>query len=206
MPPIPSIPSYALPGVEDLPASAASWKVDPERAVLLIHDMQRYFLEPFEDSQRTTLIGNCARLKDQSEARGVPVLYTAQPGRMASHDRGLLMDMWGPGMSTDPYDREIVPELAPPDSANVLTKWRYSAFYRSDLLERMRALKRDQLVVCGIYAHVGVLVTAIDAFTHDIETFLVADAVGDFSREFHDQATRYAATRCAVVLPHSEVF
>ena len=67
----------------------------------------------------------------------------------------------------------------------MLTKWRYSAFYRSDLLERMRAAGRDQLILCGVYAHVGVLTTALEAFSHDIQPFLVADALGDFTEADH---------------------
>ena len=43
---IPSIPSYALPESSDLPGNIARWVVDPRRAVLLIHDMQHFFLRP----------------------------------------------------------------------------------------------------------------------------------------------------------------
>lgn len=132
--------------------------------------------------------------------------YTAQPGRMTDEQRGLLKDFWGPGMRTDPADREVVPELAPTEEDWVLTKWRYSAFFRSDLLDRMRAAGRDQLVLCGVYAHVGVLATALEAFTNDIQTFLAADALGDFSEAHHRLALDYAAQRCAVVLPSTEVF
>lgn len=88
----------------------------------------------------------------------------------------------------------------------MLTKWRYSAFFRSDLLARMRDQGRDQLIVCGVYGHVGVLATALDAFTNDIESFLVADAVGDFSAAYHRLALDYAAARCSVVTSTEEVF
>jgi isochorismate hydrolase len=41
--------------------------------------------------------------------------------------------------------------------------------------------------------------TAIEAFTNDIQLFLVADAVTDFSEQYHRLALDYAAQRCAVV-------
>jgi isochorismate hydrolase len=57
-----------------------------------------------------------------------------------------------------------------------------------------------------VYAHVGVLATALEAFTNDIQPFLVADALGDFSEAEQLQALRYAARRCGVVLGTAGVF
>ncbi|MEV1085479.1 isochorismatase family protein [Streptomyces sp. NPDC050211] len=203
---LPPIVSYPLPTAESLPENLAQWAPRPERAVLLVHDMQRYFLNALPNPLRTELVHNAAMLRGRCAALGVPVAYTAQPGRMTDEQRGLLKDFWGPGMRTDPADREVTPELAPAEGDWTFTKWRYSAFFRSDLLERMRASGRDQLVLCGVYAHVGVLATALEAFTNDIQTFLVADAVGDFSENHHRLALDYAAQRCAMVVPSTEVF
>ncbi|MFE5326376.1 isochorismatase family protein [Embleya sp. NPDC056575] len=199
MPGIPDIAPYPLPGESDLPANTARWTVDPDRAVLLVHDMQRYFVRPFAAAQRRELIDNIVLLRERCAHLGMPVAFTAQPGSMTAEQRGLLLDFWGPGMRVSAEDRAVVDELAPRPGDWLLTKWRYSAFFRSDLLERMRACGRDQLVVCGIYAHVGVLMTAVDAFTNDIRTFLVADAVADFSAADHALALEYAALQCAVV-------
>ncbi|RJQ70765.1 isochorismatase family protein [Pseudonocardiaceae bacterium YIM PH 21723] len=206
MPGIAPIAAYPLPTPGELPASTARWSLDPQRAVLLVHDMQRYFLAPFPPAVREPLVRHCVLLRERCAALGVPVFYTAQPGGMTEQQRGLLKDFWGPGMRVDPGDRQIVDELAPGPADRVLTKWRYSAFFRSGLLTRMREQNRDQLIVCGVYAHVGVLVTALEAFTNDIQTFLVADAVGDFSAEYHRLALEYAATRCSVVTTAEEVF
>ncbi|MET9441299.1 isochorismatase family protein [Streptomyces sp. NPDC006610] len=196
---IPPIEPYPLPSADDLPGNTAGWSADPDRAVLLVHDMQRYFLRPFPAALREPLVRNAARLREQAVLTGMPVAYTAQPGGMTDEQRGLLKDFWGPGMRVDPADREVVEPLAPGPDDQVFTKWRYSAFFRSGLLEWMRAHGRDQLVLCGVYAHVGVLMTAVDAFTHDIRPFLVADAVADFSAGDHRLAVEYAARRCAVV-------
>ncbi|GAB3476673.1 isochorismatase family protein [Amycolatopsis cihanbeyliensis] len=175
--------------------------------MLLIHDMQRYFLHPFTEDQPPAdeLVRNTVLLRRRCRALGVPVGYTAQPGGMTAEQRGLLKDFWGPGMRVDPADRQIVAPLAPAPDDWMFTKWRYSAFFRTGLLERMRRHGRDQLVLCGVYAHVGILMTAVDAFTNDIETFLIADAVADFSPEYHRQAVEYAARRCAVVTVTGEL-
>jgi isochorismate hydrolase len=203
---IPTIAPYPLPRRPGLPANVAGWTPAADRAVLLIHDMQRFFLRAFPHPLRDELIDATVRLRARCAQRGVPVAYTAQPGRMSEADRGLLRDFWGPGMRTDARDRAIVPELTPRAADWVLTKWRYSAFFRSDLRERMRACGRDQLIICGVYAHVGVLATALEAFSHDIEPFLVANAVGDFSQADQELALAYAARRCAVVVCAEEVF
>jgi isochorismate hydrolase len=63
----------------------------------------------------------------------------------------------------------------------------------------MRRSGRDQLVCVGVYAHVGLLATTVDAMSHDIQAFLVADAVADFSAEDHRMALAYAAARTASV-------
>ncbi|MEU6996218.1 isochorismatase family protein [Streptomyces sp. NPDC046465] len=196
---IPPISPYPLPAEGDLPAAAVSWTADADRAVLLVHDMQRYFLKPFPAGLRQDLVDNAAQLRDRCAGLGIPVAYTAQPGGMSDAQRGLLKDFWGPGMRPAPEDRQVVDALAPTEQDWLLTKWRYSAFFKTDLLQRMRAAGRDQLILCGIYAHVGVLATAVDAFTHDIQPFFVADATADFSQDYHRSALTYAAERCAQV-------
>ncbi|MCC2274857.1 isochorismatase family protein [Streptomyces sp. ET3-23] len=199
MPGIPPITPYLMPTAHELPANTASWAADPSRAVLLLHDMQRYFLRPLPEGPRRELVRNATRLRRAAQAHGMPVAYTAQPGGMTDEQRGLLKDFWGPGMRVDPADRQVVEPLAPAPGDWVFTKWRYSAFFKSELLDRMRAAGRDQLIIAGVYAHVGVLMTAVEAYTNDIQAFLAADAVADFSEEYHRMALTYAAERCAVV-------
>ncbi|MFJ6937545.1 isochorismatase family protein [Streptomyces sp. NPDC101132] len=202
---IPPITSYPLPTAGELPGNTADWTVDPDRAVLLVHDMQRYFLKPLPGDLRESLVHHAVQVREFAARHGIPTYYTAQPGSMSEADRGLLKDFWGPGMRADPADREIVEPLAPRDGDTVLTKWRYSAFFRTDLLDRIRSAGRDQLIIVGVYAHVGILASAVEAFTHDIQPFLVADAIADFSAEDHWMTVRYAASRCAVVTTAKEV-
>ena len=92
---IPEITAYPLPTAQQLPANLARWSLEPRRAVLLVHDMQRYFLRPLPESLRAGLVANAARLRRWCVEQGVQIAYTAQPGSMTEEQRGLLKDFWG---------------------------------------------------------------------------------------------------------------
>ena len=205
---IPRLASYPLPQPDGFPANKVDWTPAADRAVLLIHDMQRYFVEFYGDNSPliAQVVANIAALRAWADAQGVPVVYTAQPTDQPPADRALLNDMWGPGLTqADPALQQVVEELAPKGDDVVLTKWRYSAFHRSNLQDLMTEWRRDQLIVCGVYAHIGCLTTCTDAFMRDIQAFLIGDAVADFSEEEHRMALRYVATRCGSTLSTAQV-
>ena len=197
---LPRIAAYALPSETEIPPSRAPWTIETGRAALLIHDMQEYFVAPFEKgaSPIAPATENLARLAAHCRARGIPVFYTAQKGNQERRARGLQADLWGPGMRAIPEHEDIVPPLQPQPGDIRLVKHRYSAFQRSDFEQQLQALGRDQLIIGGIYAHIGCMLTAAEAFQRDIQPFFAADALADFSREKHDLAVRYVAERCGV--------
>jgi len=191
--PAPVPPSHVL------PTSRAGWALDPDRAAVLVHDLQRYFLRPFAPGcpALTTALAATARILRAAREAGAPVFYTAQDGDHS--DRGLQGDLWGPGMASTREDTEIVPEVAPADGDQILTKRRYSAFAKSDLADRLAAGGRDQLVIAGVYAHIGITATAFDAFQREVRPFVVADAVAAFTHDQHMRALDLVADACGVV-------
>ncbi|MFV8908369.1 isochorismatase [Serratia fonticola] len=199
---IPKLNDYALPTPSELPVNKVNWAFEPQRAALLIHDMQQYFLNFWgEDSPLINqVVENIAALRRYCKQQGIPVFYTAQPNQQSDEDRALLNDMWGPGLNKHPEQQAVVSELAPDADDTVLVKWRYSAFHRSPLQEILQESRRDQLIICGVYAHIGCMTTAIDAFMRNIKPFMVADGLADFSREEHLMALRYTAGRCGRVV------
>ncbi|MFL9926089.1 isochorismatase family protein [Herbaspirillum lusitanum] len=204
---IPRIASYPMPQAGSMPENRVDWRADKQRAVLLIHDMQQYFLDFFDPAAEpvTSLIAHIRQLRATCDALGVPVFYTAQPAQQNAEQRGLLQQWWGPGVTAAPQAAMLVEELQPKSGHVVLEKWRYSAFQKSDLLQRMRSLGRDQLIVCGVYAHIGCMLTVADAFMNDIQPFMVGDAIADFSEAQHKQALDYVAGRCGIVADSAAV-
>jgi bifunctional isochorismate lyase/aryl carrier protein len=65
--------------------------------------------------------------------------------------------------------------------------------------------RRNQLIITGVYAHIGCMTTATDAFMRDIKPFFVADALADFSREEHLMSLKYVAGRSGRVVMTDEL-
>ncbi|MET7400214.1 isochorismatase family protein [Dactylosporangium sp. NPDC005572] len=203
---LPRITPYPVPTGFGLARSKVDWRPDPARAALLVHDMQRYFLAPFGTADRALLarvVDNIAVLRKHAHELGMPVVYSAQPGGQGRAERGLLQDFWGDGPPPDPQALAIVEALTPGPHDVLLTKRRYSAFVGTPLASILG--DRDQLIVTGVYAHIGVLATTLDAFMRDLQPFVVADAVADFSPAHHRDALRHVADRCGVVATAAEV-
>jgi nicotinamidase-related amidase len=128
-------------------------KLDPERASLVVIDVQEAFrkaLPTFDDVARASGV-----LVEGAAAVGIPIVVTEQ------YPKGLG--------STAP---EVADRL--PEGVERLDKVRFSAAEADgfDLGER------DQALVCGIEAHVCVNQTVLDLLDEDIEVHVAADAVG----------------------------
>lgn len=207
--PLPDAIHYVapVPPLQELPPNRAGWILDPCRAAVLVHDFQRYFLRPYAE--------DCPALRDAltrtsevlaaARAAGVPVFYTAQTGDQVPRQRGLQGDLWGPGMRAVAEHTTIVEQVAPAEGDVVLVKHRYSAFAQSDLAERLAAQGRDQLVLTGVYAHIGITATAFDGFMREVHPFVVADAVADFGPEQHRRALEQVASCSGVVCTAADV-
>ncbi len=63
-----------------------------------------------------------------------------------------------------------------PDGAEVVEKTRDSAFFETDLAERLRRAGIDHVVLCGVSTESCIAATARDAFALDLGATLVSDA------------------------------
>lgn len=124
--------------------------------------------------------------------------------RSTSSRRGILSDFWGKGLSSG-RDEEIIEQLTPRDGDICVTKWRYSGFQRTDLRQLLAHHGRDQLIIVGVYAHMGCMISATDAFMSDVAPFFVVDAMGDFSRDEHRMAAEYIGKRAGRVVRAAQV-
>lgn len=196
------IANYKIPHIKEITENKVQWNIEKENVVLLIHDMQVYFTDAYdkEGEPYQTMVKNIKIIKEECRKNRIPVVYSAQPGGQTKEQRGLLLDFWGEGIPQGEGKEEIINELEPDKDNIVITKWRYSAFKNTELEDLMKKWHKNQMIITGIYAHIGCLTTSLAASMKGIKLFMISDAVGDFTREKHKMALEYVSQLSGMVM------
>ena len=87
-------------------------------------------------------------------------------------------------------ETNVVAELADLPGT-VIPKRRYSAFFDTDLAERLAALGPDKLIVVGVCTDICVMHTTADARNRDYEVEVPVDCVASFDGAAHESALRH---------------
>jgi isochorismate hydrolase len=198
---IPEIGSYDVDAIDWASFNKVGWQLAPERAGLLVHDMQRFYAAtvPTGMNLLEKIVANMQSLISACRAADVPIFYSVARPCANREERGLIMDFHGLGMKNIPEHYEIVDELTPMPEDQIITKKRYSAFFSTDLADRLEAAGVEQLIICGVYAQIGCQMSAMDAVMRDLEVFYVADAMAAYSMNQHLENAEYVSNLCASV-------
>jgi N-formylmaleamate deformylase len=81
---------------------------------------------------------------------------------------------------------EIDARLEPAAGEAILVKKGASAFFGTDLADRLRDLGVDTVVICGATTSGCVRASVVDSVQSDFPTLVVREAVGDRARAPHD--------------------
>ena len=160
------------------------------RPALLVVDLSRGFTEPqfATGSDLSDEVAATRSLLEAARSAGAPVLFTTIAYEPGDENR-LAWLRKAPGLVVLAAGSELVeidPRIAPVAGEPVLVKKGASAFFGTDLAERLHALGVDTLVVCGATTSGCVRASVVDAVQNDFPTLVVREAVGDRAREPHD--------------------
>jgi 23S rRNA (adenine2503-C2)-methyltransferase len=182
------------------------------RSALLVVDMQGFFLDPGSPAympQAHPALLNAGRLGRSFREAGRPVFFTAHAGEARSGDGGLMALWWKKACRAGTPEAEVFAALGPLDG-EVFRKCRYSAFTNPELLEKLRALGVDSLVVAGLKTNLCVESTVREAFDRGFMCIAAGDAMAARTRELHlaslaSMADGFAMVRDTFeILPHFE--
>jgi nicotinamidase-related amidase len=129
--------------------------LDRNRSALVIIDVQEKLFPHVHDHER--ILARLDLLISGAKLMGIPLLLTEQ------YPKGL-------GKTIEPI-RRMLPEIEP------LTKMEFSCMPARGFIEHLVSLRRNQIILAGIEAHICVSQTALDLSRHGDRVVVVADAV-----------------------------
>jgi nicotinamidase-related amidase len=154
-------------------------------AIIVVDMLKDNFKEssrnPYFETGRA-IIPNLQKLLGEGRKNGFPIIFACDSflkddfifkGRMKVHSlRGTK-------------GAEVIEDLNPEPTDIILSKRRFSAFFKTDLDQTLRTLGVDTIVVTGVTTEVCVLMTVMDGLSHDFSAILLEDCCASRSKEFH---------------------
>jgi nicotinamidase-related amidase len=153
---------------------------------LLIIDMQNDFFADDElERCREDLTKACNELIDRARDAGVPVLELQTVHKRDKSTWALNMLEDDQGMSLEGSDGvQRVEGLQTGDV--VMAKTRDSAFFGTDLEQRLEDAGIERLVLCGVSTESCIAATATDAYARNLRVTLVEDGTASIEWAQHD--------------------
>ena len=182
-------------------------KFSPEDSVLLVIDMQRYFLTRSSHAyvqSSEAIVKNVRTLIEGFRRLSLPLIFTryaVPPGE----DPGAMGRWWGEVLRDDDKMSEIVRLLAPSRGEVVLRKSQYSAFVGTDLEEIIREKGITKIVIAGVLTHLCCESTARDAFMRGFDVFIVVDGTASDHEDLHVSSLRTLTDGFAIPMTTAEV-
>lgn len=129
-------------------------------------------------------VDQIVRLSDAARSSGTPVVYSRNaPRPTAAEAGGWSTKLTGGG--EPPRAHDIVDEIAPRPGDLVVTKSKPSAFFATPLVTWLIQLGVDTLFIAGGSTSGCVRASAVDAFSYNLNPFVVAEACFDRSETSH---------------------
>ncbi len=152
-------------------------------AVLVI-DMLRGFLEEghplYIGVEARRIIPNIQGLLERELAQGAKVFFVCD-----HHDPDdLEFKMFPPHCIDGTVETEVIPELAKYPGEIILKK-RYNGFFGTILEAKLKELKPEKIIVCGVCTDICVLHTVVDARNRDYQVEVPVDCVASPDEKAH---------------------
>ncbi len=152
--------------------------------VVLVVDMLRGFLEEgyplYCGARARRIIPNIQRLLETELAQGSTVFFICDHHTPDDPE----FKMFPPHCIEGTIEAEVIPELAK-YPGEIIPKKRYSGFFSTQLDEKLKELKPEKLIVCGVCTNICVLHTVANARNRDYEVEVPVDCVASFDEATH---------------------
>ncbi len=171
--------------VQDYRCSHDNLRFHPDRAALLVLDMQEYFLSQASHAfipSAPAIIPNIQSLIKIFAAFNRPIIFTRHVN--TEENAGMMGKWWKDLIRPQTAYSHIIKHLDT-SKGTILRKSQYDAFYETPLESDLRAGGVGEVVVSGVMTHLCCETTARSAFMRGFDVFFTIDGTATYTEAFH---------------------
>ena len=158
--------------------------------VLLVVDMVKGFFDPkcplYCGDAARDIIPVVRKLVESESKRGSEVFFVCD----THEEKDLEFEVFPPHCIRGTEESLLIDELAGLEGTRI-DKMRFSAFFGTDLEQRLKLLSPEKIIVSGVCTNICVLHTVADARNRDYKVEIPIDSVADFDIDNHNWALRH---------------
>lgn len=180
------------------------------RPVVLSVDFIRAYTEPespFYAPGVVDAVAQAGPFYERTRRAGIPLIYTRVIYDEPRPDAEVFLTKV-PALRTLKSGEtmaEFDPAVAPADGDTVIAKQHASAFYGTDLAERLECLEADTVIVTGCTTSGCIRATVVDVMQHGLKPIVAVEFVGDRHPEPHEANLFDMKSKYADVVPAPEL-
>lgn len=170
---------------------------------VLVVDMLKGFLEEgcplYCGKKACDIIPNVKALLQEESKKGSKIFFICDSHAPDDAE----FKMFPPHCIQGTKECEVIPELSG-FGGEIIPKNRYSAFFGTELESKLKKLKPEKLVVCGVCTDICVLHSVADARNREYPVEIPVDCVASFDEKAHKSALTHMEKILGAKLTHTE--
>lgn len=177
----------------------------PNRAALLVLDMQVYFLDPGSHAfvpSACSILPGIQSLISAFSSYGQPVIFTRHVN--TESNSGMMSKWWKDLILPDIAHSQII-DVFDTENHFTIEKKQYDAFFETSLDTTLRDCGVEQVVITGVMTHLCCETTARSAFMRGYEVFFPVDGTATYTEAHHHASVLNLAHGFAFPLLVAEV-
>jgi len=158
---------------------------EPDKAALLVLDMQEYFLH--EDSHAfipsaPAIVPGIGKLIAAFSGASYPIIATRHVN--TPKDAKMMAKWWRDLINSQTAYSQYI-KIVNSKQITPINKEQYDAFFHTQLETILHQQDIEQVIICGVMTHLCCETTARSAFMRGFEVFFTVDGTATYNEELH---------------------
>lgn len=173
---------------------------------LIIIDMLNDFLDPWDPAPKQRLLNNTNALISHLRRSETPIIWVGNAFKSDLSDAFLEMRDKQISITIEgTRGAKVHPELDLRPEDRMLTKKRYSAFFRTGLDDQLEDMPDGVIILAGVNTHACIRTAAIDAYQRDYRVVIASDCIGSWDDHHAQVSLNYMRDKIARVWSNEDI-